>query len=218
LSRLRLHQLSFACSSLSALNQTTLLQRLSKKTHDMDAKSTQSQFVDQFMPVGGASAHHMQLPFATHLNGVMAPAASYPAHPKPAPFVSAAHSTFGGNTVVQRPVAINHSIFQSHTARDSHRADDSRGFEEGFEGSSSANADSMEEDRGTSADPAWTASNSAPDAMPSPPRLPAAVPEHHALDLEVGADTSAIYNTMRSVQNKYRPAYQPDSPYVRYRR
>lgn len=184
----------------------------------MDTKSTQSHFVDQFIPVTGSSAVQMQLPFATHLNGVMAPAASYPAQQKPAPFVSTAHSTFGGNNMIQRPVAINHAIFQSHTARDSQRADDSRGFEEGFEGSSSANTDSMDEDRGTCAVTAWPAPNSESFAMPSPPRLPASVPEHHALDLEVGFDTAAIYNTMRTVQHKHRPAYQPDSPYVKYRR
>jgi hypothetical protein len=111
-------------------------------------------------------------------------------------------------------VAIGHSAFQPYTGRDSQRADNSRVFEEGFEGNAAADPDSMDEDR---VNPARFTTVSLP--TPPPSRVAAAAaPGRHTLDLEVGADTAAIYATMRAVQHKHRPAYQPDSPYVKYRR
>lgn len=38
------------------------------------------------------------------------------------------------------------------------------------------------------------------------------------LDNLVGTSTSDIYLRMRATQNNHRPAFQPDSPYVKYRR
>ena len=39
-----------------------------------------------------------------------------------------------------------------------------------------------------------------------------------ALDSLVGCATDAIYSKMREVQHNHRPAYNQDSPYVKYRR
>jgi hypothetical protein len=115
-------------------------------------------------------------------------------------------------------VAIGHSAFQPYTGRDSQRAHNSRVFEEGFEGNAAADPDSMDEDRGASVNPARFTTVSLPAPPPSRVAAAAAPGRQHALDLEVGADTAAIYATMRAVQHKHRPAYQPDSPYVKYRR
>jgi hypothetical protein len=40
----------------------------------------------------------------------------------------------------------------------------------------------------------------------------------HALDMQVGVSSTAIYDRMCEVQHFHRPAYHPESPYVKYRR
>jgi hypothetical protein len=42
--------------------------------------------------------------------------------------------------------------------------------------------------------------------------------ERPALDKLVGACTSDIYSNMKKIQHKHHPGFQPDSPYVKYRR
>jgi len=76
---------------------------------------------------------------------------------------------------------------------------------------------SMEDDDGNEAIPSMANGGAESVAVRSPLLQPASLPRP-SLDKLVGACTADIYLKMREVQHNHRPRYQPDSPYVKYRR
>ena len=57
-----------------------------------------------------------------------------------------------------------------------------------------------------------------PQQVAEPPCPPPVSAKRPTLDKQVGANTPQIYLKMRELQRRNRPTFQPDSPYVKYRR
>lgn len=76
---------------------------------------------------------------------------------------------------------------------------------------------SMEDDDENDEKQSMAAQGAASEPVTSPMIPPAQAPRV-ALDKLVGACTADIYLNMREVQHNHRPGYQPNSPYVKYRR
>jgi hypothetical protein len=128
------------------------------------------------------------------------------------PFQPLQQSVFVAKPAAQRPIA-SHQVsgFQMHAGQTAAL------YEE--------DANGMDEDeRRPAAGYAAAAAASVfsplgnPHAIAASEVPPVPPPQRHSLDAQVGACTEDIYSKMREVQHNHRPAYQPSSPYVKYRR